>query len=60
MDSNSGRNVSLTPVGWGLIGSEDLRLKPPGLLTVLDSIYIVNAEISISGELRKSGGRNEI
>ena len=60
MDSNSGKNVKLTPVGWGLIGSEDLRPKPPGLLTVPDSIYIVNAEVSVLDEVRNSGGRNEI
>jgi hypothetical protein len=60
MDSNLGKNISLAPVGWGLIGSEDLRLQPPGLLTVLVSIYIVNAGVSILDEIRKSGGRNEI
>ena len=36
MDSNSGKNVKLTPWGGGLIRSEDLRPKPPGLLTVPD------------------------
>ena len=60
MDSNFGKNVKLTPWGGGLIRSEDLRPKPPGLLTVLDSIYIVNAEVSVLDAVRNSGGRNEI
>ena len=56
---HSGQNDNLTPEAWRLIESGACA-EAPGLLTVPDSIYIVNAEVSVLGKVRKSGGRNEI